>query len=197
MPNFNNDEQSPEEMLAIEDRVQALEAQLIPATPYSLRHESNVRSMMQGYGQATPDAPCIPDAKTLILRARLKLEETLEFFDAAGLRLDFVIDGLTSERVKCDGLEQFRIEADPEHHPDLALMVDACADDSVVNTGTFVALGVKMQPALDAVDENNLLKIATGKKNPVTGKFEKAKDHPLTDFAKVLAEQGYHANATS
>lgn len=131
----------------------------------------------------------MPSSATLELRCRLLLEEVFEFIDAAGFSV-LTFDDKPFD-VKTAAFE-------PYTSPDMYAMVDAIADIDVVNTGTAIALGVSMDPVLDEVDNNNLLKIATGRRNELTGKFEKHVDHPLPDIEGVLQAQGWrvHEHAT-
>lgn len=82
------------------------------------------------------------------------------------------------------------IAAIPGKKPDLAKMIDACSDLSVVNTGAFVAFGVQMTPMLELTDENNLMKIANGKLDE-NGKFRKSPTHPVPSYDFALSLQGY------
>ena len=86
-----------------------------------------------------------------------------------------------------DAVGDYTLDTAADLEPSLALMMDACADIDVVTRGSAIACGVKLDPILQIVDENNLLKIATGHKNPDTGKFEKASDHP--DPAPLIAAE--------
>lgn len=156
-------------------------------------HERRIASMMTGFGQECPDKPTIPDTKTLTLRALLKLEETLEFLDAAGLQIVFdlpdrhYVADHPSSLVMCGGM---KVTARPDAAPDMEGMIDALADDSVVNVGTFLALGVRMTPILEEVDANNLMKVANAKVNDA-GKFIKAPNHPPVNLKLALKLQGW------
>ena len=74
--------------------------------------------------------------------------------------------------------------------PDMQKMIDACSDDSVVNTGTFIALGVRMDPMLELTDANNLMKIANGHID-AGGKFIKSPTHPVPNYRVALELQGW------
>lgn len=169
-------------------------------------HERRVVEMMHGFGQRVPTHPIIPESKTLVLRARLKLEETLEFLSAAGLRLVMAIPWnqiKPDEDGKCPGVLEINLD-DPFGNcdtrlaieprggvaPDMEKMIDALGDDSVVNTGTFVALGVRMTPILEAIDANNLMKVSNGHIDS-HGKFIKAPNHPAVNLSHLLRLQGY------
>lgn len=139
-------------------------------------HYQRIAKMMQGFDQDTPDSPTVADEKTRILRVRLIMEEALEFAAASGVFVQ--IDG---ETLDFDELEFVGTAT-----PNLVEMADGLADLSVVTIGSLVAFGIADEPLLKEVDENNLLKIATGHKDPATGKFIKAPDHPLPNIAGVL-----------
>lgn len=149
-------------------------------------HRARVREMMEGYGQDTPALPTIPDDKTLKLRCALLLEEVLEFVEAAGYEVVFEC-GVPGTHKFNYGSAQLKYV----HAPDMIEMADAMADISVVNQGAAIALGLDLDPILDEVDFNNLLKIKTGQINPVTGKFEKHPNHTPPDILTVLEEQGW------
>lgn len=148
-----------------------------------LPHEERVIAMMRGFGQRTPDAPTLPTTQERERCFRLLLEEVLEYGAAAGLQaVTHAGDGQT---LMIDDLAILGTDDDPS----LLDMVDACADISVVNTCAFAAMGIRMQPVLERVDENNLAKVATGTLDPVTGKFCKHPDHVAPDFASVVEAQ--------
>ena len=54
-----------------------------------LDHARRVREMMVGFGQTAPDAPTMPDLSTRVRRARLLLQECLEYVVASGLALEY------------------------------------------------------------------------------------------------------------
>jgi predicted HAD superfamily Cof-like phosphohydrolase len=146
-------------------------------------HEARVIEMMRGFGQRTPAAPTMPTAQERERCFRLLLEEVLEYGAAAGLSaVTHSGDGQTLV------IEDLAIIG-TDDEPSLVDMVDACADISVVNTCAFAAMGVRMTPVLEVVDENNLTKIATGTLDPVTGKFRKHPEHVAPDLASVVAAQ--------
>lgn len=149
-------------------------------------HVARVRSMMQGFGQATPGYPMMPPVHERMRCFRLLLEEVLEYGAAAGLVVS-VPDGAAHDiPVTMNNID---IAAVDYSKADLVQMVDACADISVVNVGAFLAMGVDPAPVLEEVDKNNLLKIETGKLDPVTGKFKKHPEHPKPNFEGVIFQQ--------
>lgn len=145
-------------------------------------HWRRVRQMMLGFGQAAPEALLSePSPELLKSRLMLNLEELLEQIRDAGFELRFTNNSDLYPEIDIDALAMSCVRP-----PDMVKLLDGITDLSVTNTGFFVALGVPDSPFLEEVDANNLLKIATGKLNTETGKFEKTKDHPAPDIAGVL-----------
>lgn len=171
---------------------------LLPLIPMT-DHERRVHEMMRGYRQATPDEPTMPDENIRATRVALLLEEVLEFAEESAItvQIHFQREYLTllPKRVPLYDLQCedgcWSLMNTPNREPNLVGMIDALADISVVNTGAFVACGVRMTPVLECVDANNLLKIATGRLDEESGKFIKAPNHPKPDFAYVLRAQNY------
>ena len=153
-------------------------------------HWRRVQKMMRGFGQATPKV-LLREIPTELLRRRLllNLEELLEQVRDAGFEIS-----LDPQRTSSGAFTFDDIQLKSVRSPDIVKLLDGLADLSVTNTGFFVALGVPDAPFLEVVDANNLLKIANGKLNPETGKFEKAPDHPAPDIAGIIqkleAERG-------
>jgi predicted HAD superfamily Cof-like phosphohydrolase len=147
-------------------------------------HVERVRAMMQGFGQNTPVHPMIPPTHERMRCFRLLLEEVLEYGAAAGLvAITHQGDGVELN------IDEIAIVESDDIDAQLTSMVDACADISVVNVGAFLAMGIDPEPVLQMVDENNLLKIKTGKLDLVTGKFKKHPDHPKPAFATEVLRQ--------
>lgn len=146
-------------------------------------HFQRVQAAMYGFGQPTPDRPTCDSPLLWTQRFTMLMEEVMELADALGLRLQVG----SYDDVK---FESMRVSAIPGFVLTMAALpsvLDAIADISVVNTGNFVACGVPDIPILECVDANNLTKIAGGKMNPETGKFEKAADHQPPRLDHVLA----------
>lgn len=173
-----------------------------PNVPYT-DHERRVRQMMAGFRQHTPDSPAMPPPAVRLARVRMLLEEVLEFADKCAIDVSINLAGggsrfLTGDYVPFDASVEdrkegtFTVTHDESKTPDLVGMVDGLGDISVVNTGGFAACGVAMTPVLEAIDANNLLKIAKGKLD-AGGKFIKHPDHQPPDLGFVLRGLGYEA----
>lgn len=155
-------------------------------------HERRVMSMMDAFGQNCPAYPTIADAATRRLRVMLLLEEVLEYAEAAGIDLEIGVGGGGDQQTL--QIADVTPRCSETRAPDLVGMVDALADISVVNTGAFIAHGVRSTPVLETVDANNLLKYSTGHRHPETGKFIKAPNHPVPDIHLLLLQQGWDPN---
>lgn len=149
-------------------------------------HQAAVERFLVGIGRPVPDRPSVADVDLLATWGRLLLEETMEWIEAAGLEVVSAEDG--GETFDRHGLTVRRAW---RAAPDLVAMVDASADVSVVNTGCLSINGVADLDVLRTVDDNNLLKVATGRICPETGKFLKPLGHPKPDFAAALRRQGW------
>jgi predicted HAD superfamily Cof-like phosphohydrolase len=139
-------------------------------------HQQRVCMMMNWFNQATPLVPVVPEDKVVKLRVALPLEETFELAEASGYEVR-----LNGQKVNYEDLELVRVG-----EPYMEDVIDAFGDISVVTVGGLAAYGVADTPVLEAIDENNLLKKAGGRENPVTGKFEKSPDHKPPDINAVL-----------
>lgn len=126
-------------------------------------------------GQDVPRKPTMPDESTRRLRCLLLLEETLEFIEASGFALDQYTTYHEEEGLHCKiGLRFGYTLVKTRAEPDYGDMIDACADISVVNTGTLIALGAGDEDVLQTVDEANLAKVSgTVRRDPITGKVLK------------------------
>ena len=146
-------------------------------------HFQRVQAAMRGYGQSARDAPCYPIPDVWESRLRMLMEELLVPAESVGVTIFLQSAG----EVKMPALDFVPLPNFMLTRNGLPAVLDAIADISVVNTGNFVACGVPDTFILEIVDHNNLQKIATGKLNPDTGKFEKSPMHPAPDIAGALA----------
>jgi len=105
--------------------------------------------MLHLYKQEVKYRPELPDRATLLLRARLVLEEALEFVKACGCTT--VISHLEYE----DRIEAYDLGA----KPDLVEYADACGDILVVTYGALNAAGIKVEPLWDEILRSNRSKV--------------------------------------
>ena len=115
---------------------------------------SDVAELMVTYEQAMPDSPTIPSREILLLRARLVIEEALEFVKAAGcsVRFDSYIE--PDGRIRKEAV----VSVDEKVTPNLVEMVGGLGDILVVTYGSAAALGVNMQPVWNEIQRSNLSK---------------------------------------
>ena len=145
-------------------------------------HYRKVREFMDGAKQDCPPAPCIPDEKIRLLRAKLILEEALETVEALGFEMyPDIGDG--------DELRGYAL-VKSIHEPNLVEIVDGCCDIKVVTTGTLIACGVRDNVVQNMVDGNNLEKLKNGTIRD-DGKLIKPPGHKPPDIAGYLAGEGY------
>lgn len=155
--------------------------------PVTSVHYQRVRAMMQGFGQQTPARPVVPDMSELRRVCTLVFEEALELVAACGFDVRLPPSAALAGASVGDLFAAGQLCVCRVAPPDMLAIVDALCDTSVVTMGGFVALGIPDEPFLACVDQNNLLKIATGHLDPVSGKFIKPANHPAPDLAGVLS----------
>ena len=148
-------------------------------------HQVRVAAFLSGIGHNLPEKPQVGDREKLRTWGQLLLEEVFEWIEAAGLSVDHTVE----DRPLLVNYKSLQVVIEPELQPDLVKMADANADISVVNTGAMLLNGISDTNILEEVDQNNLLKVSTGKMDTVSGKFIKARNHPKPNFAACLAAQ--------
>ena len=167
-------------------------------------HQLRVEQFMnhKACGQAVPDRPTVPDAKTRLLRAQLILEEALETVEALGfcvvvnegdIEAETYLDG---ESIKGEKITfapnvigkwpEFHVVTDSDINLDE--IADGCADLSVVSIGTLSACGIPDKPILECVDQNNLEKFGPGASVSKDGKLVKPPNHKPPQIAAILDE---------
>lgn len=132
-------------------------------------------------GRPICDVPALPSRDRILLRARLVLEEAMEFVEACGYDVGDII-GEIRARVSRDA---------PFQSASLVDMVDALADIDYVVEGSRLELGVDGGPIADEVHRTNMAK-ADG---PVreAGKRLKPEGWAPADIARELRKQGWKA----
>lgn len=131
----------------------------------------------------------IPDDERL-LRARLVLEEALEFVAAMGCRIRVdpttTRDGITNPKTQVD------VSLDPEGDIDLIEAADAIADIVVVAKGSAHTLGIPVDQVFEAVHITNMSKMPGGKpiRRESDGKILKPPgwEPPTTAIRALLAQ---------
>lgn len=136
---------------------------------------------MKQAGQDTPERVTVPDADTRILRAKLILEEALETVHALGVIVR-AGDGDGPELV------EGHLHYEDGREPDVEMVVDGCADISVVTIGTLIAFGVDDEPVLEEVDRANLRKFEEGSWLRDDGKWMKPPDWTPPDILGAVAK---------
>lgn len=140
-------------------------------------------------GIDVPTKPVVPSDERLLARAKLLMEEAMEFVEAAGVKVTVPIKkGMIfgKQVISFDDLSFSKQEPG-----DLVGMADGLADTMVICAGGLAICGIADLPLLREVDDNNLLKLDTGYFDAERGKFIKAKNHPKPDIVKVLRAQGW------
>ncbi len=116
------------------------------------KEQNQVKEFMQTFGQETPDKPTLATEEIRMLRAKLVLEETLEFIQALGLTLR-VVDGN-------DALDITDLVLNHTGKPDLVEVADALVDLHYVGyCGSGTAFGFDLEPIFKAVHDNNMTKL--------------------------------------
>lgn len=131
--------------------------------------QGRVEAFMRNAGQDVPEKPVVPDEATLLLRARLILEEANETYEALGFRL---IDGKLFQA----------------GNPSLVEIADGCADLIVVAIGTLSACGVDASSVMAEVLRSNDSKFVDGRRGQ-DGKWLKGPSYSPADVAGVIERQ--------
>lgn len=139
-------------------------------------HWYRVRFFLHQIGQPTPNKPTVPLTTDRELRICLLMEEVLELAKAMGVDILHNKVPLVLDLMEFTGHSVFSMEG----------VLDGLADVSVITTGIMVSMGYTDDDVTWIVDQNNLLKIDTGHKDTVTGKWTKAADHPTPDFSSLI-----------
>lgn len=158
--------------------------------PARTSHQLRVVQFLTGIGRELPAVPQLAAEDLRLTWCRLLLEETLELCEAAGVAVH-VRDkgGNTARQISFADLS---VAPAGFPAPSLPEIAKESADVSVIAAGMMAINGIGDKQVLEAVDNNNLLKVKTGRKCPTTGKWLKSPDHPKTDVKSVLLYQGWN-----
>lgn len=156
-------------------------------------HLQAVELFHVGMGVDVPTKPVVPSNERLLARAKLLMEEAMEFVEAAGVKVTVPIkkDMLFFTIIGKQVISFDDLSFSKQEPADLVGMADGLADTMVICAGGLAICGIADLPLLREVDDNNLLKLDTGYFDAERGKFIKAKNHPKPDIAKVLRAQGW------
>ena len=134
--------------------------------------------LMNLYDQEVKYIPGMPNENTRMLRARLVLEEAVEFVESLGCRVA-IKSMVDSKDDTILSRENITAHIDPELEPDLVEAADAIADILVVTYGAAASLGIPSKEVLDEVNRSNNTKVWSD------GKIHKRED------GKVLKPDTY------
>lgn len=131
--------------------------------------QGRVEAFMRNAGQDVPEKPVVPDEATLLLRARLILEEANETYEGLGYR---VVDG---KLIRGGAVS-------------LTEIADGCCDLMVVALGTMSACGIDASSVMAEVLRSNDSKFIDGRRG-ADGKWLKGPSYSPADVAGVLRGQ--------
>ena len=148
-----------------------------------IKYQEQVKEFMSLIGQDCPDKPVIPSDKDLILRARVILEETLEYINASGVSFSLLIDDISVDIKDISSLDFQKT-----HETDIVEVADAIGDIGYINYGSANCFGLDMEEIEDEIHANNMTKIKTGYKDE-NGKFRKGTDYVPIDLRPIIFKQ--------
>ena len=149
-------------------------------------HQKMVEEFMQSFGQEVPDKPTLaldaPSPFPFALRAKLILEEAIEFAEASGLipHIETNYAGKGVPHTESVGTE-----------PDMVEMIDAMCDILYVTYGAASAMGIDLTPYFAEVHRTNMAKLGPDGK-PILradGKGMKPPGWKPPDLAAILAKE--------
>lgn len=142
--------------------------------------QSQVKDFMLKAQQSCPDKPEVPSLESRILRARLSLEEVLEFIEASGLELKIP----ATLHDKSAHMDYFNI-VESSNPPNIAEIADSIGDLSYVNYGAANAWGIDMEEIEDAIHLNNMTKFNDGWVDE-NGKLRKGPNYEPVNLSKFF-----------
>lgn len=146
-----------------------------------------VREFMDRTPQSSAsDTPTIPSIEVCELRAKLILEEALEFIRAQGLNISNYNHDVN--------INSLKVYNSVTREPDIVKTADALADLLYVVYGACVSWGIMIDPVFGAVHEANMRKFGPGSYQREDGKWMKPPDWQPPDLLSVLKAQGYASN---
>lgn len=142
------------------------------------KYQTGVREFMKLAGQPTPNEVVEPSRSSRELRARLILEEALEFAHASGISVFCGMEKISLDKLKimCDG----------EYN--LTEAMDAVSDTLYVTYGAAVDCGIDVEPINDEVWSNNLSKFIDGYRDE-SGKWRKGPSYKPVNLEPLINKQ--------
>lgn len=148
------------------------------------RLREHVTAFHRAFGQPVLDTPQVPSDERVRLRARLIVEETLEFLEAC-------FDTENDTRVALEEATDFLDNIIENARVEVVLpeAADALADIAYVLEGSNLEFGIDSGPVLEEVQRANMAK-ASGPKR-ADGKIQKPIGWTPPDIPAVLRAQGW------
>lgn len=165
------------------DELQAANTRLVQERRATL--QSQVRSFFAAVGQRQPEAPGVPPGPVVRLRAKLIVEEALEFIASV---VDLGNESTTKALQRAETTLMGIADTAPLN-VDLVEYADAAADVLFVAAGAFIDAGIDGDAVVAEVTRSNLTKAGAGRDE--SGKARKGAGYSPPDIADVLREQGW------
>lgn len=137
----------------------------------------------QAFGQPILYKPTIPSVERLKLRARLVMEESMEFVTALGVDLGLAM--------RAEGAIAAAVASIGSHPCGIVQAADALGDIDYVVEGSRLEMGIDGQPIADEIHRSNMSKLGSDGK-PIyreDGKAMKPPSWTAPDIAGVLQKQ--------
>lgn len=157
--------------------------------------QNKVKAFMDKVPQKTRHTPSVGTPDERKLRAKLILEEALEFIDACGLDLQILVsNGPTDEfpvKIEARDLKNNTLFfSHNESKLNLIEMADAIVDIEYINLGSANTFGMQVEPLFDEVHDSNMAKFTGDGHRNEDGKWIKPSDWKAPDIKGVLKSQG-------
>ncbi len=150
------------------------------------KFQKSVKEFMIKGRQSAPDRPTEPSTDERILRAKMTIEEAVETSDAFGVEIIHWVDteyGRTGRIVKMENLTFV-----DTGKFDIVEVADGVSDQIVIAVGNANCIGVDIEPVMDEVLANNMLKVINPKFRE-DGKLIKPEGHPRPDIKRIIDKQ--------
>lgn len=141
---------------------------------------NQVEEFMVAAEQTVPDKPTVPSDNIVRLRAKLIIEEAIEYLEATYGK---VFDDIKLELR--DRLEHKKLKVD------IIEIADALSDIDYVSEGARLAFGINGKEIADEVQRTNMAKFGPGSWKREDGKAMKPEGWLPPDIKKLLIEQGW------